>query len=32
LGRLEGRAVLVPFVLPGEVVRVEVEREKPGLL
>jgi 23S rRNA (uracil1939-C5)-methyltransferase len=32
LGRLEGRAVLVPFVLPGEVVRVELERERPGLL
>jgi 23S rRNA (uracil1939-C5)-methyltransferase len=31
-GRLEGRAVLVPFVLPGEVVGVEIEREKPGLL
>ncbi|RPI19249.1 MAG: TRAM domain-containing protein, partial [Acidobacteriales bacterium] len=32
LGRLDGRAVLVPFVLPGEVVRVEVARERPGLL
>lgn len=32
LGRIEGRALLVPFVLPGEVVRVEIEREKPGLL
>jgi len=32
LGRLEGRAVLAPFVLPGERVRVRVVAEKPGLL
>jgi 23S rRNA (uracil1939-C5)-methyltransferase len=32
LGHLDGRAVLVPFVLPGERVRVRVASEKPGLL
>lgn len=32
LGRQEGRAVLAPFVLPGERVRVRVTAEKPGLL
>lgn len=32
LGRLEGRVVLVPFVLPGETVCVAIERERPGLL
>lgn len=32
LGRLEGRAVLVPFVAPGEAVRVEIERERRGLI
>jgi len=32
LGRLDGRAVLAPFVLPGERVRVAVTSEKPGLL
>jgi len=32
LGRLEGRAVLVPFTLPGETVRVSILRKKPGLL
>jgi 23S rRNA (uracil1939-C5)-methyltransferase len=32
LARLEGRAVLVPYVLPGETVRVRVRRERPGLL
>ena len=32
LGRLDGRAVLLPFVLPGETVRIAVEREKPGLI
>ncbi|HXG33243.1 MAG TPA: class I SAM-dependent RNA methyltransferase [Bryobacteraceae bacterium] len=32
LARLEGRAVLVPFVLPGETARVRVRRERPGLL
>ncbi|MCS6953225.1 MAG: class I SAM-dependent RNA methyltransferase [Bryobacterales bacterium] len=30
LGRLEGRAVLVPYVLPGETARVRIAREKPG--
>jgi 23S rRNA (uracil1939-C5)-methyltransferase len=32
LARLDGQATLVPFVLPGEVVRIRVERERPGLL
>jgi 23S rRNA (uracil1939-C5)-methyltransferase len=32
LGRLNGRVVLAPFVLPGETARVRVESEKPGLL
>ncbi len=32
LARLEGRAVLVPYVLPGEVVRIESKRERPGLI
>jgi predicted RNA-binding protein with TRAM domain len=32
LGRLDGRAVLVPYVLPGELVQIKIEREKPGLL
>jgi len=32
LGRLEGRAVLAPFVLPGERVRLRGVAEKPGLL
>jgi 23S rRNA (uracil1939-C5)-methyltransferase len=32
LGRLDGRAVLAPFVLPGERVRVRGVGEKPGLL
>ena len=32
LGRLDGRAVLAPFVLPGERVRVAATSEKPGLL
>ena len=31
LARLEGKVVLVPFVLPGEVVRVEIERAKNDL-
>lgn len=30
LARLDGRVVLVPFVLPGERVRVRLETEKPG--
>jgi 23S rRNA (uracil1939-C5)-methyltransferase len=32
LGRLEGRAVLTPFVLPGERARVRVVSEKPGMV
>ena len=32
LGRLEGRVALAPFVLPGERVRIAVERQKPSLL
>src|SRR5215469_2723661 len=32
LGRLDGRVVLAPFVLPGERIRAEAEQEKPGLL
>jgi len=32
LGRLEGRAVLAPFVLPGERVRLRAVSEKPGLV
>jgi 23S rRNA (uracil1939-C5)-methyltransferase len=32
LGRLEGRAVLAPFVLPGERARVRGVAERPGLL
>ena len=32
LARLDGRVVFAPFVLPGERVRVQVEREKPGLV
>jgi 23S rRNA (uracil1939-C5)-methyltransferase len=32
LGRFEGRAVLAPFVLPGERVRLRGVAEKPGLL
>ena len=32
LGRLEGRAVLTPFVLPGERARVRGVAEKPGLV
>lgn len=32
LGRLEGRVVLTPFVLPGERVRIEVEREKSSMV
>ncbi|MGQ9632898.1 MAG: class I SAM-dependent RNA methyltransferase [Bryobacteraceae bacterium] len=31
LGRLEGEVVLIPFVLPGERVRVRVERRRSGL-
>ncbi|HVN04223.1 MAG TPA: class I SAM-dependent RNA methyltransferase [Bryobacteraceae bacterium] len=32
LGRLDGRAVLAPYVLPGERVRLRGVAEKPGLL
>jgi 23S rRNA (uracil1939-C5)-methyltransferase len=32
LGRLDGRAVLAPFVLPGERVRLRGVSEKPGML
>ncbi len=32
LARLEGRVVLVPFVLPGERARVEIASERPGML
>jgi 23S rRNA (uracil1939-C5)-methyltransferase len=32
LGRLDGRAVLAPFVLPGERARVRAASEKPGLV
>jgi 23S rRNA (uracil1939-C5)-methyltransferase len=32
LARREGRVLLVPFVLPGEQVRVEVERERAGVI
>ncbi|MGA2434885.1 MAG: class I SAM-dependent RNA methyltransferase [Bryobacteraceae bacterium] len=32
LGRLDGRVVFVPFVLPGERLTVEVQVERPGLL
>jgi 23S rRNA (uracil1939-C5)-methyltransferase len=32
LARLDGRVVFVPFVLPGERIRAEAAREKPGLV
>jgi len=32
LARADGRVVLTPFVLPAERVRVQAEREKPGLV
>jgi 23S rRNA (uracil1939-C5)-methyltransferase len=32
LARLDGRVVLAPFVLPGERVRVQAKKEKPGLI
>jgi 23S rRNA (uracil1939-C5)-methyltransferase len=32
LGRLEGRVVLAPYVLPGERIRAEAAQEKPGLV
>ena len=32
LGRVDGRVVLAPYVLPGERIRAQVEQEKPGLV
>jgi len=32
LGRLNGQVVFAPFVLPGERIRAQAEREKPGLV
>src|SRR5436305_9799482 len=32
LGRVEGRVVFAPFVLPGERIRAHAEQEKPGLV
>jgi 23S rRNA (uracil1939-C5)-methyltransferase len=32
LGRLDGRVVLVPMVLPGERIRAASDRERPGLI
>src|SRR5262249_34672793 len=32
LARLDGRVVFAPYVLPGERIRAEAEREKPGLV
>ena len=32
LGRLDGRVVLAPFVLPGERIRAQAGQEKPGLV
>src|SRR3990172_4477233 len=32
LGRVNGQTLLVPYVLPGEAVRVAVEKERRGLL
>lgn len=32
LARLDGRVLFAPFVLPGELIRVKTEREKPGLI
>src|SRR6266571_7184344 len=32
LGRLDGRVVFAPFVLPGERIRARAEQEKPGLV
>jgi 23S rRNA (uracil1939-C5)-methyltransferase len=32
LGRLDGRVVFAPFVLPGEMIRAHAEQEKPGLV
>src|SRR5215475_14111244 len=32
LGRIDGRVVFAPFVLPGERIRARAEQEKPGLV
>jgi 23S rRNA (uracil1939-C5)-methyltransferase len=32
LGRLDGRVVFAPFVLPGERIRAQAEQEKPGMV
>ena len=32
LARLDGRVVFVPYVLPGERIRAQEERAKPGLV
>jgi len=32
LGRVDGRVVFAPFVLPGERIRAKAEQEKPGLV
>jgi 23S rRNA (uracil1939-C5)-methyltransferase len=32
LGRVDGRVVLAPYVLPGERIRAQAEQEKPGLV
>ncbi len=32
LARLDGRVVLAPYVLPGELVRLESQSSKPGLV
>jgi len=32
LGRIDGRVVFAPFVLPGERIRAKAEQEKPGLV
>jgi 23S rRNA (uracil1939-C5)-methyltransferase len=32
LGRLDGRVVFAPFVLPGERIRAQAEKEKPGMV
>ena len=32
LGRLDGRVVLAPFALPGELIRARAGQEKPGLI
>jgi 23S rRNA (uracil1939-C5)-methyltransferase len=32
LGRVDGRVVFAPFVLPGERIRAQAEKEKPGMV